>query len=103
MSDNKISAKAAAADRFIAEYSEAISSFEKNMKNQVNDMYSVINSLFTSWTGDLARGYQNKIENNLEAIVHSCDRCDKLHRVLEVRAQQIRDHLDKLKRATENN
>lgn len=99
MSDNKIIAKAAAADRFVAEYAVQVKSFETEMRVEINNMYSVLNGLFGSWTGELAELYRGKIIRNLEALSGACDRTKKLSDVLAKRSEQMRAMLEKLKRA----
>ncbi len=99
MSDNSIVAKAAAADRFVSEYSSEVSNFEAEMRGEINDMYSVLNGLFGSWTGELADQYRIKIESNLEELTNTCDRTKKLSAVLEKRAEGMRAMLEKLKKA----
>ena len=99
MSDNSIVSKAVFADEIISEYSGQVKSFEEKLRSEIDNMHKVLNGLFGSWTGELAQAYQNKINNNLAELTSTCDRTKKLSEVLERRARQMRDMLEKLKKA----
>lgn len=99
MAQNSIAAKAAAADKFVSEYSAQVKTFEEEMRAQIDNMYSVLNGLFGSWTGELANMYHSKIENNLQELIAICERSGSLSKVLEKRAEQMRMMLEKLKKA----
>lgn len=103
MSDNSIVSKAAAADKFVSEYSSQVKTFEEDMRVEINNMYSVLNGLFGSWTGELAAQYKNKIDSNLNELTDTCDRAKKLSTVLEKRAEQMRAMLDRLRKAGSSN
>lgn len=100
MSDNNsIVSKAVFADEIITEYSGQVKDFEEKLRTEINNMQKVLNGLFSSWTGELATAYKNKIDNNLSELTDTCDRTKKLSAVLERRAKQMRDMLEKLKKA----
>ena len=103
MSDNSIVAKAAAADKFISDYSGQVKTFEEEMRSEINNMYSVLDGLFGAWTGELAESYRAKIHNNLEELTSTCERAKKLSIVLEKRAEQMHEMLMKLKKAGSQN
>ena len=103
MAQNSISAKAAAADKFVSEYAAQVKVFEEEMGTQIDNMYSVLNGLFGSWIGDLADKYHAKIDNNLQELIVACERGNKLSKVLEKRAEQMRAMLEKLNKAGDAN
>lgn len=98
--ENAIISKAAAADRFISEYSCRVREYEEELDSVVDDMYSDIGELFRFWDGDLAVQYRKKIENTLHEVEDSCKRAEELSSVLNKRAEQMRAMLEKLRRAS---
>ena len=103
MSDNNaIISKAVFADEIITEYSGQVKEFEEKLRSEIDNMYRVLNGLFSSWTGELAEAYHEKINNNLTELTSTCNRTRKLSEVLERRARQMRDMLEKLKKAGSN-
>lgn len=99
MSEDAIISKAVAADRIVSEYSAEVKSFENGMRTEINNMHSILNGLFSAWSGELADLYRGKIENNLAELDDTCERAKKLSDVLEKRAELMHSALDKLKKA----
>ena len=99
--ENKIISKGANADKFVAEYASEVKNFESEMREEISNMYSILDGLFDAWTGEIADLYRGKIHQNLEMLLLSCEKTEKLAAVLDKRAAQMRAVLEKLKRGSE--